>query len=322
MEEKKKRPLKKIIIIGVAVLVFLCILGAALSGDGKETAEPTADNSKSGEVAPIATSESNKTELPKPTKTTAPTKTSEPTKAPTATPDPNLIESGTYLVPDDIEPGIFKGDGYCYWERLKDLSGSFDAIIANGNSNGQFYVEVKDTDKAFSIDCEVTRLEALPEPPSEFPKVYSPGQYLVGIDIPLGIYRGEGGCYWERQKDVAGNFEAIIANGNSDGQFYVEVKQGDFAFSTNCDVVPLEALTQQTGELPSIIEAGMYLVGRDILPGTYRGEGTCYWERLKNVSGSFAAIIANGNSDGQFYVQINQGDFAFSTSCGVERTGD
>ncbi|NMB67248.1 MAG: hypothetical protein GYA20_00615 [Chloroflexi bacterium] len=322
MEAKKKPSIKKIIIIGVVGLVFLCILVAILSGNDQKATDSSENDKKVGEIATNIPSDSNETKLPQPTKTTAPTKTPEPTKEPTATPDPNSIRSGVYLVNEDILPGIYKGNGSCYWERLKDLSGSFDAIIANGNSNGQFYVEVKESDKAFSITCDATRLEALPEPPNEFPNAYISGQYLVGIDIPLGIYRGEGSCYWERQKDVAGGFDAIIANGNSDGQFYVELKQGDFAFSTSCDVVPLEAMTQPTGELPTKIEPGMYLIGRDILPGTYRGEGTCYWERLKDVSGGFQAIIANGNSDGQFYVQISQSDFAFSTNCEVERTGD
>lgn len=322
MEAKKKPSIKRFIVIGVVVLVFLCILGAVLSGNDQKAADPSSGSDKSAEIATITSPESNDTDSPKPTKTTAPTKTPAPTRAPTATPDPNRLKSGVYLVNDEIKPGIYKGEDSCYWERLKDLSGSFDAIIANGNSNGQFYVEVKDSDKAFSITCDITRLDVLPEAPGEFPDSYLPGQYLVGIDIPIGIYRGEGNCYWERQKDVAGGFDAIIANGNSTGQFYVELKQGDFALSTSCEIVPLESLTQSTGELPTKIEPGMYLVGKDILPGTYRGEGSCYWERLKNVSGGFQAIIANGNSDGQFYVQLSQTDFAFSTNCEVERTGD
>jgi hypothetical protein len=40
------------------------------------------------------------------------------------------------------------------------------------------------------------------------------------------------------------------------------------------------------------------------------------------VSGGFDAIIANDNTDGQFYIQVNESDFALSTSCEVELVGD
>jgi len=165
-------------------------------------------------------------------------------------------------------------------------------------------------------------LEALPEPSGELATTFESGMYLVGRDIAPGIYRGDGSCYWERQKDVLGGFDGIIANGNSDGQFYIEVKASDFSLSTDCEVVSLDTIPAPTGELPMVVPPGMYLVGRDILPGTYQGDGSCYWERLKNVAGGFDAIIANDNTDGQFYVQISQNDFAFSIDCQLERVGD
>lgn len=316
MEAKKKSPIKKIFIIGIILLVFLCILGAILSGGDSKTSNQNDVSEKSGEIG--STSGADSIVTPVPTKTDSP----KPTKEPTATPNPNLIRSGTYLVNDEIKPGIYTGNGNCYWERLKDLSGTFDAIVANNNTDGQFYVEVMDSDKAFSIDCDAILLEDTTDTVNVFPNTFTSGQYLVGRDIAPGIYRGEGSCYWERQKDVAGGFDSIIANGNSEGQFYVEVKNGDFALSTDCEIVSLESLPQPSGDLPQKLDPGTYLVGRDILPGTYRGEGSCYWERLRNVGGGFDAIIANGNSDGQFYVQVSQGDFAFSTDCEVERTGD
>lgn len=316
MDTKKKPPIKKIIIIAVVILVFICILGAIFSGGNPKTSAPTNVADRSENLETTSSPVVNNTEVP------VNTNTPMPTNEPTATPNPNLLKPGTYLVNDEIKPGLYKGSGNCYWERLKDLSGSFDGIIANGNTNGQFYVEVKDSDKAFSIDCEAELLEPLPEPAKEFPTTFKPGQYLVGRDISAGIHRGEGSCYWERQKDAAGGFDAIIANGNTDGQFYVEVKNGDFALSTNCDVIALESIPQPKGELPQSLDPGVYLVGRDILPGTYRGEGSCYWERLRDVAGGFTSIIANGNSDGQFYVQVSQTDFAFATNCAVDRTGD
>lgn len=65
---------------------------------------------------------------------------------------------------------------------------------------------------------------------------------------------------------------------------------------------------------------GIFLVGTDIQPGTYRGNaagGSCYWARLSGTSGEFEDIIANGNADGPTIVTVESGDVAFETTrCG------
>src|SRR5690606_7567512 len=141
------------------------------------------------------------------------------TPLPTETPNPNLVKPGTYLVGIDIQPGIYKGNAgtdflsSCYWERLKDLKGTLGSILANDNSIGQFYVEVKSSDYALKTDCELMRLDPIPEHTGEYPKVIQPGTYLVGYDIQPGTYKGQAGsdfgssCYWERLRSVAGGFD-------------------------------------------------------------------------------------------------------------------
>jgi hypothetical protein len=182
--------------------------------------------------------------------TLAPTDTPVPTSTPlpTETPNPNLVAPGTYLVNVDIQPSIYKGGAgaglfsSCYWERLKDLTGSFDAILANDNSVGQFYVEVKNSDYALKTDCELVRLDPIPEHTGEYPQVITTGTYLVGYDIQPGTYKGQAGsdagssCYWERLQSVAGGFDAILANDNATGQFYVQVLPSDFALKTGCEL--------------------------------------------------------------------------------------
>jgi hypothetical protein len=67
---------------------------------------------------------------------------------------------------------------------------------------------------------------------------------------------------------------------------------------------------------PAISANGIWLVGTDIKPGTYRatGHGGCYWARLSNLSGS--GIIANGLGANQI-VTISSSDKAFETQdCG------
>ncbi|MGW3458402.1 hypothetical protein ACWDE9_02020 [Streptomyces olivaceoviridis] len=66
------------------------------------------------------------------------------------------------------------------------------------------------------------------------------GQYLVGEDMRAGTYRTAGpdtsgfvdNCYWARTKDASGEFEAIIANDNLQGQGRVTVNKGEY-FETN-----------------------------------------------------------------------------------------
>jgi hypothetical protein len=64
----------------------------------------------------------------------------------------------------------------------------------------------------------------------------------------------------------------------------------------------------------SVIETdGTYLVGTDILPGTYRtpGGSQCYWARLRSLDTS--DIINNNNSSGPQVVEILATDRAFLT---------
>lgn len=60
---------------------------------------------------------------------------------------------------------------------------------------------------------------------------------------------------------------------------------------------------------------GIYQVGVDIQPGTYRSEGgdDCSWERLRGRSGSPADVIANGAGTGPQVVQILPTDAGFKT---------
>lgn len=64
--------------------------------------------------------------------------------------------------------------------------------------------------------------------------------------------------------------------------------------------------------------SGVYLVGEDIQPGTYRmnldGGSSCYWARLSGLSGELGDIITNDNVSGQAFVTIAETDVAFETS--------
>lgn len=64
---------------------------------------------------------------------------------------------------------------------------------------------------------------------------------------------------------------------------------------------------------------GVYVVGTDIAPGTYRtaGGSFCYWERSSGTSGELNEILANSVGEGQNVVTIAPSDVAFtSQGCG------
>lgn len=59
---------------------------------------------------------------------------------------------GTFVVGTDIEPGTYRnsGDGSCYWARLSNFQGGFDALTANENADGQTIVEIAASDAGFT----------------------------------------------------------------------------------------------------------------------------------------------------------------------------
>lgn len=252
---KRSRLRTLLLVVGGLVLAcILCTIVVSILPDSDDEAETVAQAT----IQPGVTDQEEQTDvMPEPTQSPAPlpTTTSSPTPGPTATSSPipptqtpilGLIEPGTHIVGEDMDPGIYWGTagedilGSCYWARLSDLSGELDAILANDNAVGQFYVEVKEADVAFETDCELIYLEYAPVPENRNPETIDPGVYLVGRDIQPGRYRGEAGedilgsCYWARLQNVSGDLNSIIANDNATGQYFVQVAETDFALSTAC----------------------------------------------------------------------------------------
>jgi len=153
-------------------------------------------------------------------------------------------------------------------------------------------------------------------------KTYKDGTYLVGKDIAAGLYKviltdniikmG----YIERAKDVTLDFDSIIANILLTGDGYVEIKDTDVAVKLQGVEIYLVDISKLEKDLKTEISDGIFLVGIDISPGTYKVEvtdnvsGMAYVERAKNVSMGFDDIIANELFQGQGYVKVLEGDFA------------
>ncbi len=159
------------------------------------------------------------------------------------------------------------------------------------------------------------------EEPKKNAKEYSDGIYLVGDDIESGLYRvhvtsAMNMGYIERSKDVSMDSSDIIANIVLTGDGYVEILDTDAA--VKLQGVKIEKTSLETLEKAPQKEAGdgIYLVGYDLAPGTYKVEvtdtttGMGYVERAKRVSMGTNDIIANEIIQGPSYVKIKESDFA------------
>lgn len=147
------------------------------------------------------------------------------------------------------------------------------------------------------------------------------GTYQVGKDVKPGTYRSTGnklGCYWERARDSKGELDSILANDNVVGSSYVTLGADDKVFKTRgCkgwNLVTDEKTGTPKSEVPG---NGMYRVGVDIAPGTYKADGNksgCYWERDKDALHGTDSIEANENVTGSGIVTITPQDAYFKTS--------
>ena len=161
---------------------------------------------------------------------------------------------------------------------------------------------------------------------SEAAGVIGPGTHLVGSDIAPGVYVGQAPegvlCTWQRLDSLRGDSESTIAVDEHKGQFYVEILSDDFAFATNCGLSPIKSVPARV-ELLKSVPAGMYMVGRDISPGLYKGEAptgsSCDWKRLSGLTGDLASITSSATTVGPYFVVVIASDYAVQFGCSVEK---
>jgi hypothetical protein len=173
--------------------------------------------------------------------------------------------------------------------------------------------------------CGLAGLSTVAAPAAAAPRTTIPGNgtYLVNKDFQAGVYRsvGNDSCYWQRSTDAGGATSSIIANDIGSGQRLVYVKPTDKVFkSSSCKawtkVTPAAMSVKSTRT--TIPGNGVYFVGSDFVPGTYRSAANqeyCYWERSRSADGASSNIIANEIAQGQLVVTITPGGIFKSSSC-------
>ena len=164
------------------------------------------------------------------------TSQSEGDSAPPSEGDSAGFGDGTYQVGSDVQPGTYRtreSSPGCYYARLGGFSGEFEDLLANGNPTGPAIVTIEPTDAGFeSQRCGTWTgdLSAITESKTSFDE----GTYIVGTDIEPGTYRNSGssGCYYARLAGFTGDFENIIANGNTDASTVVTIAPTDAGFES------------------------------------------------------------------------------------------
>jgi hypothetical protein len=158
--------------------------------------------------------------------------------------------------------------------------------------------------------------------PQQSQPTFSDGVYQVGTDIQPGTYRtreGAPGCYYARLGGFSGELNDILANANTNAPAVVTIRPTDVGFESQGCGTWTKDLSAITGSKTSF-DDGIYIVGTDIEPGTYRSSGSsgCYYARLRNFTAGLNSIIANGNTNAPTVVTIEPTDAGFeSQNCGT-----
>ncbi|HEX6686080.1 MAG TPA: hypothetical protein VF062_25115 [Candidatus Limnocylindrales bacterium] len=154
---------------------------------------------------------------------------------------------GTLEVGKDVAPGTYQtqvpaNSFGCYWARLSDLSGDFDAILANANleSGDMATVTINAGDVGFESSRCGTWKPSGQVGPANPAATMGGGTWIVSEDIKPGSYRttvpsDSTGCYWARLSDLSGGLNSILANDNIEpgDRVTVTVGSGDKGFTSN-----------------------------------------------------------------------------------------
>jgi hypothetical protein len=170
--------------------------------------------------------------------------------------------------------------------------------------------------------------QAGPEPPpGPTPSTvvtFGDGTHVVGAEIPPGRYRATGDgaiCYWARLSGFAGTVADIVANDLSFGAAtaVADIAPGDAGFETTGCGTWSSDLSPVTSARTAPFGDGTYVVGVDIIPGTWQAPGGdgCYWARLAGFGGGIEDIVSNDLPNGAAVVTIAATDAGFKTAnCG------
>lgn len=208
---------------------------------------------------------------------------------------------------------LYNGTTYVPLRATGDILGldvNYDASTKTAYLN--------DKSNPYNAPSKVT--EPTPTKTENTAKMYEPGTYLVGTDLPAGLYKvtssGDSQSHVARLSGLDGEFKNIISNdifGSGGG--YIEVSPSDKAFKISGGTATLIDYSTYNPTIKTTVTDGTFLVGKDIAPGTYKvslnNGKTSYVSRESGLDGTSDIIIAiDSFGVGGGYIEVLPSDLA------------
>lgn len=186
--------------------------------------------------------------------------------------DNNNYCEGRYIVGKDIPAG--KYIAYPFESSKGTLRTTKDNNIRDIESiieiklfDGQTYFSLRDGEYLSVSGCVLRDVKNKSKFIFKEGQALGEGQYLVGDDIPAGVYTltktGETSAYYALSSDDFG--DDIITNENFEGQKKIKASEGDYLELKDCEA----RLTEEKDAEPKIYYSGRYKVGEEIPAGKY-----------------------------------------------------
>lgn len=258
--------------------------------------------------------------------------------------DAEPFGNGTWEVGVDIQPGIYTAQrdpdvpvGTCSGVRIGDAESRYAPLASVFADNHPAIIEISASDTRFrSAHCTEWKPYI---PPAEPRDEFGDGMMLVGLDVRPGLYvSGDDpafrGCFWAKLPDLGGwpasqDFLEPPSGGRR-VRVIAELSNTDVAFdSIGCSGWRRIGSIDEIGPWPELdefdgIPPGLWLVGREIGPGTYVAAQDwdaavpCSWRRLSGFDGTAASVLERDEVEvddaRQFLTAvIEDGDVAFLT---------
>lgn len=236
---------------------------------------------------------------------------------------------GEYVVGVHIAPGLYIGDGAgvgrCFWRRFGDFTGADSDVLGVRNPVGRVIVRISEEDEGFeSLGCGTWRhVESDARQPSpSLSASFGSGTWRVGVEVRPGLYmaalRDDRYCFWGRYSDFTGAPEDLLAGSFAVGHALVLVGADDVGvYSDNCGVWELTSSLPHHSPVAEFGD-GVYLVGAEVLPGTYETRnaagGPCVWSRLSGFKGTDFERKATVVSEGAAFVTLLASDVGFRSA--------
>jgi hypothetical protein len=167
---------------------------------------------------------------------------------------------------------------------------------------------------------------ATDEPAAQDSATFSDGKWLVGEEMPPGIWRAirSRNCSWRRLASIEGDTDIVAASGT---YLTVELQELDAAFVTEGCGWWTQVLTPPSAAPTEPFGPGTWLVPDEIAPGKWRNSDVsegCSWTKLGSLSGEPSTVIASGIAESIGTMEITGSEQAFdSRGCGTwTRIGD